>query len=84
VSLTQTVNADGTVTERGSARNAGTSTARSVMADRTWYGKRGEILDHRYATVAPSTLGPGKTGTFTIVRPALADVQRTRTQLRAT
>ncbi len=83
VSLTRTSNANGTVTEHGTVRNSGSTTVTSVAASRTWYGPRGQVLDRGVATVSPSTLGPGKTGTFTIVRPVLAGVQATRTQLRA-
>jgi hypothetical protein len=83
VILTTATNADGTVTERGTVKNIGTTTATNTMVVRTWYGKFGEILDRRYAYVSPSTLGPGRTGTFTVLRPSLADVQGTRTQFRA-
>ena len=82
-SLTRTTNGDGTVTERGSVRNTGSSTARSVAAARTWYGSRGEVLDRGSAFVSPSTLAPGASGTFTILRPVLPAVQGTRTALRA-
>ena len=81
--LTRTVNPNGTVTEKGTVKNTGTTTASSVMVVRTWYGRRGEVLDRGYAYVSPSTLGPGKTGSFTVLRPLLADVQGTRTQIRA-
>jgi glucose/arabinose dehydrogenase len=82
-SLTRTVNGDGSVTERGTVRNVGSTTARSVAVARTWYGKRGEVLDRGSAFVSPSTLGAGKSGAFTVVRPALSSVQGTRTGLRA-
>lgn len=81
-SLTRTVNPDGSVTERGTVKNTGSSSAPGVMVARTWYGKRGEVLDRGYAYVSPSTLGAGKTGSFTVLRPSLPDVQGTRTQLR--
>ena len=54
-----------------------------MAAARTWYGPRGEVLDRGSGFVSPSTLGPGKSGTFTIVRPVLPTVQGTRTELRA-
>jgi hypothetical protein len=82
-SLTRTVNGDGSVTERGTVRNVGSTTARSVAVARTWYGKRGEVVDRGSAFVSPSTLGAGKSGAFTVVRPALSSVQGTRTGLRA-
>jgi glucose/arabinose dehydrogenase len=82
-SLTRTTNGGGTVTERGTVKNVGSTTARSVAAARTWYGPRGEVLDRGSAFVSPSTLAPGKSGTFTITRPVLASVQGTRTGLRA-
>lgn len=82
-SLTRTSNGDGTVTERGRVRNTGSVTVRDVAAARTWYGRRGEVLDRRTALVSPSTLVPGASGTFTIIRPVLPTVQATRTALRA-
>ncbi len=82
-SLTRTTNQDGSVTERGTVKNTGTTTATSVMVARTWYDPRGEVLERGYAYVSPSTLGPGRTGTFTVLRPSLAGVQGTRTQVRA-
>jgi hypothetical protein len=82
-SLTRTTNGDGTVTEKGTVKNVGSTTARSVAVARTWYGKRGEVLDRGSAFVSPSTLGAGKSGTFTVLRPVLSNVQGTRTGLRA-
>jgi PKD repeat protein len=82
-SLTRTTNGDGTITEKGTVRNTGSVTARDVAAARTWYGRRGEVLDRGSAFVSPSTLAPGASGTFTILRPVLANVQATRTALRA-
>jgi glucose/arabinose dehydrogenase len=82
-SLTRTTNGDGTVTERGTVKNVGSTTATSVAVARTWYGRRGEVLDRGSVFVSPSTLGPGKSGSFTILRPALTSVQGTRTELRA-
>ncbi|HEY3334515.1 MAG TPA: PQQ-dependent sugar dehydrogenase [Candidatus Limnocylindrales bacterium] len=83
VSLTRTANGDGTVTERGTVKNTGTTTATAVASARTWYGRRGEVLDRGTATVSPSTLAPGARGTFAIVQPVLPDLQATRTQLGA-
>jgi glucose/arabinose dehydrogenase len=83
VTLTRTTNGDGTVTEKGSIRNAGTSTATSVGVARTWYSARGLVVDRGTATLSPSTLAPGQTGTFTIIRPVLPPVQAARTSLRA-
>jgi glucose/arabinose dehydrogenase len=82
-SLTRTSNSNGTVTEKGSVKNVGSTTARSVAVARTWYGKRGEVLDRGSTFTSPSTLAPGKSGAFTIIRPALTSVQGTRTGLRA-
>jgi glucose/arabinose dehydrogenase len=82
-SLTRTTNSNGTITERGTVKNVGSTTARSVAVARTWYGRRGEVLDRGSSFLSPSTLGPGKSGTFTIVRPVLPSVQGTRTGLRA-
>ena len=82
-SLTRTTNGNGTVTEKGTVKNVGSTTARSVAVARTWYGRRGEVLDRGSGFVSPSTLGPGKSGSFTILRPVLANVQGTRTGLRA-
>ena len=81
-SLVRTTNGDGTVTEKGTVRNSGGTTARSVAVSRTWYGKRGEVLDRGRADVSPSTLGTGKSGSFTIVRPVLTNVQVQRTGLK--
>jgi glucose/arabinose dehydrogenase len=83
VSLTRTTNGDSTVTERGTVKNTGTTTVRAVGAARTWYGTRGEVLDRGTATLSPSTLAPGATGTFTVIQPVLPSVQATRSQLRA-
>ena len=82
-SLTRTTNSNGTVTERGTVKNVGSTTASSVAVARTWYGPRGEVLDRGSGFVSPSTLSPGRSGSFTIVRPVLASVQGTRTALRA-
>jgi glucose/arabinose dehydrogenase len=82
VSLTHDPNPDGTITDRGRVRNTGRVSATAVAAARAWYGRRGEVLDVRVAPVAPSTLGPGATGSFTIVRPSLASVQENATWLR--
>jgi len=82
VRLALTVNINGTVTEKGVVRNAGTTTASGVAVARTWYGRRGEVLDIRTATATPSVLAPGSTGSFTVVRPVLANVQGARTRLR--
>lgn len=81
--LTLTFNGNGTVTERGTVRNTGTTTAKAVEVARTWYGSRGTILDRRLATISPSTLGAGKSGTFTILRPVLTGVKASRSALRA-
>ena len=83
VSLTRTTNANGTVTEHGSVRNTGSTTVTSAGVARTWYGRHGEVLDRGVATLSPSTLGPNRTGTFTITQPKLTGLQGTRTQLRA-
>jgi glucose/arabinose dehydrogenase len=82
-SITRTTNGDSTVTERGTVKNTGSTTLTGVGAARTWYGTRGEVLDRGTATLSPSALGPGASGTFTIVQPALTGLQATRTQLRA-
>lgn len=82
-SLTRTTNSNGTVTERGTVKNVGSTTASSVAVARTWYGRRGEVLDRGSGFVSPSTLSPGRSGSFTIVRPVLLSVQGTRTALRA-
>lgn len=73
----------GTVRETGTIRNNGSSTEASVKVARTWYGDRGEVLERRLAAVSPSQLVRRATGTFAIIRPALADVQASRTQGRA-
>ena len=80
--LTATANGNGTVTETGSVRNTGSRTARNVKVARTWYGTRGEVLGRGIATVSPSTLAAGRSGTFSLVRPVLGTVQGARTQLR--
>ena len=80
--LTATTNGNGTVTETGSVRNTGSRTARNVKVARTWYGTRGEVLGRGIATVSPSTLGAGRSGSFALTRPALGTVQGARTQLR--
>ena len=82
-SLTGTANTDGTVSEAGVVKNTGTSSVSSARAARTWYGARGQVLDVKTAAVSPSTLAPGASGTFTVVRPVLGPVLGTRTQLRA-
>jgi glucose/arabinose dehydrogenase/PKD repeat protein len=81
-SLTLTPGAGGTVTETGRVRNDGRATAAPVAVARTWYGRRGEVLAVRWTSLTPSTLAPGGGGRFTIVRPALFNVQASRTQLR--
>jgi glucose/arabinose dehydrogenase len=81
-SVTLSPNADGSVTERGTVRNTGSTTATSVLVARTWYGRRGEVLDRGYVYVSPSTLRAGATGSFTILRPPLSNVQAVRTQPR--
>ncbi|OGO54544.1 MAG: hypothetical protein A2V85_10960 [Chloroflexi bacterium RBG_16_72_14] len=80
--LSATANGNGTVSETGSVRNTGSRTARNVKVARTWYGTRGEVLGRGIATLSPSTLGAGRTGTFTLTRPVLGTVQGARTQLR--
>jgi hypothetical protein len=80
--FTLTANPNGTVTESGKVRNDDRRTASPVAVARTWYGRRGEVLELRYASTSPSTLAPGRRGRFTILRPILAGVQAARTQLR--
>jgi len=73
----------GTTLEKGTVKNTGSKTARSVTVARTWYGARGEVIGVGYGTVSPSTLAPGKSGTFTITRPAgLTTLQATGSQWR--
>lgn len=81
--LSTSANGNGSVTEQGTVKNTGTTTATSVAVARTWYDDRGEVLDRGVATVSPSTLAPGRSGTFALIRPVLAGVQATRTGLRA-
>ena len=76
-------NSNGTVTESGTVKNTGTSTARTVGIARTWYGSLGQVLDRGVASVSPSTLTRGRSGTFRITRPAIFGIQGTRTQARA-
>jgi hypothetical protein len=54
-----------------------------VAVARTWYGTLGQVLDRGNVFASPSTLDPGKSGTFTITRPVLGTVQLSRTTLRA-
>ena len=61
-SLTRTANGNGTITERGRVKNVGSTTAKGVAAARTWYGRRGEVLDRGSAFVSPSTLAPAGVG----------------------
>jgi glucose/arabinose dehydrogenase len=75
-------NGNGTVTESGSVRNRGTTTARSVGVARTWYGTLGQVLDRGTSSTSPSTLGAGRSGTFVIVRPANPAIRATRTEVR--
>jgi hypothetical protein len=82
VSITATPTGTGTVTETGVVRNTGVSTLTSVAVARTWYGRLGEVLDRGVASTSPSTLAPGRTASFTILRPVLASAQYARTQLR--
>jgi hypothetical protein len=83
LSVTAVSHPDGTETQSGRVRNVGSTTATAVMVARTWYGTRGEVLDTRAATLVPSTLAPGATGTFSLVRPKLSTIQATGTLLRA-
>ena len=80
--IARTIRANGTVAETGSVRNTGRKTARPVTVARTWYGRRGEVLATGQVRTTPSTLRPGATGRFTIIRPALTGVQATRTRVR--
>ncbi len=81
--ITYVPGSGGTVRESGTVRNAGTSKETGVRVARTWYGRRGEVLDRRLATLSPSQLVRHAGGTFTIVRPALPIVEAWRTQARA-
>jgi hypothetical protein len=72
----------GSTTESGTVKNTGSRTARDVRVARTSYGARGEVLDRRLATVSPSTLAPGRSGTFSLTRPALPTYQAGRTLVR--
>ena len=80
--ISRTANANGTVTETGSVKNTGTTTATPVAVARTWYGRRGEVLATRWVSTTPSSLKAKATGRFTIVQPSLTGVQATRTRLR--
>ncbi len=80
--VTSTAEPDGTVVETGTIRNTGSTTATTATVARTWYGRRGEILDRGTATLSPSRLAPGVTGVFTVVRPALPVVDASGTQAR--
>jgi len=74
----------GSTVEKGTVKNTGSKSARSVTVARTWYGARGEVLGVGYGHLSPSTLAPGKSGTFTITRPAgLTTLQATGSQWRA-
>jgi hypothetical protein len=77
------VGAGGTVTETGKVRNDGSTTATAVAVERTWYGRRGEVIEVRAVAVTPSTLAPGGVGTFKLVRPAIPAAQAAATALRA-
>jgi glucose/arabinose dehydrogenase len=83
-SLVATAGLGGTATETGSVKNRGTSTARSVSVARTWYGTRGEVLAVGWATVSPTTLAKGASGTFTVHRPAMPTYNGSSSQVRAT
>jgi hypothetical protein len=80
--VTSSTGAGGTVTETGTVRNVGTATAARVAVARTWYGRRGEILDQRTATASPSRLARGATGSYKLVRPVLPGAQMSGTQAR--
>ena len=74
----------GTVLEQGTVKNVGSATARSTAVARIWYGNRGEVLGVGFATVAPTTLAHGKSGTFSVTRPAgLTTLQAWSSQVRA-
>jgi hypothetical protein len=75
--------AGGTVTETGKVRNDGSTRATAVMVERTWYGRRGEVIEVRTVSVTPSTLAAGAVGTFQLVRPAIPAAQAATTALRA-
>lgn len=82
-SVTTTTEPDGTTRETGSIRNTGSTTATGITVVRTWYGRRGEIIERRGATLSPSQLAPGATGSFTLIRPVLPTLQASRTEARA-
>jgi hypothetical protein len=83
-SLVYVPGSGGTTLEKGTIKNVGTTTARNPGVARIWYGTRGEVLDVGFATVYPTTLAPGRSGTFTVVRPAsLTSFQATGSQWRA-
>ena len=82
-SLAYSAGTGGTTLEKGTVKNTGTKTARSTVVARTWYGARGEVIGVGYAIVSPSTLAPGKSGSFTVTRPAgLTTLQATGSQWR--
>ena len=84
-SLAYSAGAAGTVLEKGTVKNVGSSTARNPTIGRTWYGNRGEVLDVGFATVSPTSLAPGRSGSFTVTRPAgLTTLQASSSQWRAT
>jgi hypothetical protein len=81
--VTSTPNPDGTATLTGMVRNDDTRRAPDVAVARTWYGRRGEVLEVRIASTAPSRLQPGEKGAFTLTEPVLAGVQAVRMATRA-
>jgi glucose/arabinose dehydrogenase len=83
VSISFVAHANGTTTETGVVKNTGTLTASPVAAARTWYGRRGQVIGAGWVSTSPSTLAPGASGSFSILRPVLGVIQASRTQLRA-
>ncbi|MFN8629477.1 MAG: PQQ-dependent sugar dehydrogenase [Chloroflexota bacterium] len=83
-SLAYSAGTAGSTLEKGTIKNTGSSTARSVAVARTWYGSRGEVLGVGTATVSPSTLTRGRSGSFTVTRSAaITGLQATATTWRA-
>lgn len=83
-SLTYAAGPGGTILEQGVIKNVGTVTARVPAVARTWYSDRGEVVGVGWAAASRSTLAPGQSATFTIVRPAgLPPIQAVLTQWRA-
>ncbi len=81
-SLSTVIGVGGTATEKGTVKNTGSTTARSVAVARTWYNADGNVLAVGWGAVSPSTLTAGHSGTFSIARPTMTGYGGSRSQVR--